>query len=64
MSECEYNIRKMSLSEPMYDGPMVEMDMVMEEEIIPRHLNYDEIVEEANDLIRHRLTEDARPMRT
>jgi hypothetical protein len=32
MSECEYNVRKISLSEPTYDGPMVE-EMEMEERI-------------------------------
>jgi hypothetical protein len=63
MSECRYNL-EMPNSEPMYDGPrVVEMNMVMEQEIVPRYLNYDEIVEGVNDSIRHRLTEDAIPSR-
>jgi hypothetical protein len=63
MSECRYNL-EMPNSEPMYDGPrVVEMNMVMEQEIVPRYLNDDEIVEEVNDSIRHRLTEDAIPSR-
>jgi hypothetical protein len=66
MSECRYNL-EMSHSEPMYDGPrVVEMNMVMEQEIVPRYLNDDdirimggEIVEECNNSILSRLSDVA-----
>ena len=66
MSECRYNL-EMSNSEPMYDGPrVVEMNMVMEQEIVPRYLNDDdirimggEIVEECNNSILSRLSDVA-----
>jgi hypothetical protein len=51
----------------MYDGPrVVEMNMVMEQEIVPRYLNDDdirimggEIVEECNNSILSRLSDVA-----
>ena len=66
MSECRYNL-EMPNSEPMYDGPrVVEMNMVMEQEIVPRYLNDDdirimggEIVEECNNSILSRLSDVA-----
>jgi hypothetical protein len=66
MSECRYNL-EMSNSEPMYDGHrVVEMNMVMEQEIVPRYLNDDdirimggEIVEECNNSILSRLSDVA-----
>ena len=66
MSECRYNL-EMSNSEPMYDGPrVVEMNMVMEQEIVPRYLNDDdirimggEIVGECNNSILSRLSDVA-----
>jgi hypothetical protein len=33
MLECEYNIRKMSLSEPTYNGPMVEEGLIMTQRV-------------------------------
>jgi len=50
MNECRYNIRKMSIAEPVYDGPMVEEVERMG----------GEISEMINESILHRLTETAR----
>lgn len=64
MSECGYNIRKMSISEPNYDGPMVEEMDVRAEEVTPRNRNIErmgeEIAEMIDDSILHRLIETAR----
>ena len=62
--ECGYNIRKMSISEPIYDGPMVEEMDVRTEEATPRNRNIErmgeEIAEMIDDSILHRLIETSR----
>ena len=64
MNECGYNIRKMSISEPIYDGPMVEEMDVRTEEATPRNRNIErmgeEIAEMIDDSILHRLIETSR----
>ena len=72
MSECEYNIRKMSLSEPMYDGPMVEEDAIMTQRVTRNMFDENmermgrEISEEVNNMADENVSEmtmDTRPIR-
>jgi hypothetical protein len=72
MLECGYNIRKMPLFEPMYDGPMVEEGVIMTQRVTRNMFDENmermgrEISEEVNNMADENVSEmtmDARPIR-
>jgi hypothetical protein len=65
MSECEYNVRKMLLSEPTYDGPMVE-EMETEERIVEARTFNNNTLQGIQNIVDENVSEmtmDARPIR-
>jgi hypothetical protein len=65
MSECGYNVLKMSAPEPTYDGPMV-VEMEMEERIVEARTFYNNTLQGIQNIVDENVSEmtmDARPIR-